>query len=132
MEAAQSSREAVALEATLPSQQSADGHDVDVPGASDDLRTLATSTSQAAPQNPTLRNPAARGGACGSIGGGCASVSAGGSEGTTIFVGNLSEDLADVVQLSGHFKKFGQIVNVQVRPEQRHAFVQFRNRSEAL
>ena len=56
----------------------------------------------------------------------------GGMEGSTLFVGNLPEELNAVGQLSSHFERFGRIADIKVRPEQRHAFIQFRSRSEAL
>jgi len=55
-----------------------------------------------------------------------------GMEGSTVRVAQLPEGLNDVIQLSGHFKHFGQIVNVQLCPEQHVAFIQFRSRAEAV
>ena len=57
---------------------------------------------------------------------------AGGMEGSTIFVGNLPEENNTIDQLSSHFGKFGAIVNMQLKPQHRHAFVQFKTRAEAV
>ena len=68
---------------------------------------------------------------CGGSGAGSASAAMG-MEGSTVRVAQLPEGLNDVIQLSGHFKHFGQIVNVQLCPEQHVAFIQFRSRAEAV
>ena len=52
-------------------------------------------------------------------------------EGSTIFVGSIPPELNTIDGLSSHFKQFGTVVNLQIRPEQRHAFVQFKSRAEA-
>lgn len=53
-------------------------------------------------------------------------------EGSTVFVGSVPPDLNHVGALSSYFAQFGTIVNIQVRVEQNHAFVQFKTRAEAV
>jgi hypothetical protein len=135
MEAALHDQAAVPAAATPPSHhQTMRAREAAGSGGShqDSQPTSGLDTAHPSPQSTAMRGEGARACGSGSAAGGSGSGSKVSSEGSTIFVGNLPEDLADIVQLSGHFKKFGQIVNVQVRPEQRHAFIQFRNRLQAL
>ncbi|RHZ21909.1 hypothetical protein DYB37_004758 [Aphanomyces astaci] len=47
------------------------------------------------------------------------------SDSTTLRVENVDAKFINMVKLSGHFSRFGDVVNVQMRPEFRAAFVQF-------
>ncbi|RHY32821.1 hypothetical protein DYB32_002197 [Aphanomyces invadans] len=44
---------------------------------------------------------------------------------TTLRVENVDAKFINMVKLSGHFSRFGEVVNVQMRPEFKAAFVQF-------
>ncbi|KAF0691824.1 Aste57867_17013 [Aphanomyces stellatus] len=44
---------------------------------------------------------------------------------TTLRVENVDPKFINMVKLSGHFSRFGEVVNVQMRPDFRAAFVQF-------
>ncbi|KAH9187979.1 hypothetical protein AeNC1_010048 [Aphanomyces euteiches] len=46
-------------------------------------------------------------------------------EATTLRVENVDPKFINMVKLSAHFSRFGEVVNVQMRPEYKAAFVQF-------
>lgn len=50
---------------------------------------------------------------------------------TTIFVNNLPSDLMDIVSVSGHFAKYGKVVNISVNQKRRSAMIKFARPSEA-
>eukprot|EP01118_Nematostelium_gracile_P019787 TRINITY_DN9317_c0_g1_i1.p1 TRINITY_DN9317_c0_g1~~TRINITY_DN9317_c0_g1_i1.p1 ORF type:complete len:650 (-),score=211.22 TRINITY_DN9317_c0_g1_i1:4-1716(-) len=49
----------------------------------------------------------------------------------TLAITNLPSDLNTIEQLNSHFKQFGNIVNIQLRPNQSKAFIQFENYFDA-
>lgn len=50
---------------------------------------------------------------------------------TTLCVANIPADMNTIDKLNSHFKKFGTIVNIQVKPNISKAFIQFTQHSEA-
>ena len=52
--------------------------------------------------------------------------------GSTIFVGCIPSELNDIMKISAHFSQFGQIVKCDSRPEKFYAFVQFKEREQAV
>jgi RNA-binding protein 26 len=50
---------------------------------------------------------------------------------TTLLIANIPQDLNSIERLHNHFKKFGTIVNIQVKLSSSKAFVQFSQHSEA-
>jgi len=51
--------------------------------------------------------------------------------GTTLLIVNIPSDLNTIEKLNSHFKQFGSIVNIQVRPQQERSFFQFSEHEEA-
>jgi len=49
----------------------------------------------------------------------------------TVVIANIPESLNNIEKLNSHFKTFGNIVNIQVRPDLNKAFVQFSQHEEA-
>lgn len=49
----------------------------------------------------------------------------------TLGLNNIPNELNTIDKLNGHFKKFGTIVNINVKPENNKAFIQFTSNEEA-
>lgn len=49
----------------------------------------------------------------------------------TLGLDNIPNELNTIDKLNGHFKKFGTVVNITVKPEKNKAFVQFTSNDEA-
>jgi hypothetical protein len=50
---------------------------------------------------------------------------------TTLMITNIPAELNNIEKLNSHFKNFGTVINIQVRPAQERAFIQFSTQQEA-
>lgn len=93
--------------------------------------------AEAAPTGETAAREPLGGQAVGGAAGGSAARAAGGGtgsgvEGSTVYIANIPEELCVIDCMNEHFKRFGRIVNMHVRPNHRNAFIQFSSRAEAV